>query len=77
MSYRNLEVEKWYQTNVQNTTGVWLGKDVSNQMSIKLNNFNINDGHINFNDIAFFVNKGKPILMKHIVDRIVEEEDYE
>ena len=67
--FKDIESELWFRTNVDMTTGIWLGGNVANQMSLKFNNLSLDERKIDFRYMAFVVNKGKHSLIKYVVDK--------
>ena len=67
-SYKSLQVETWYQSNVDKSYGIWLGEEVANQFAINLTNLTLDDRKINFRYMLFAVNKGKHTIIKHVVE---------
>lgn len=67
-SYKNLQLEQWYQSQIDNSNGIWLGQNVSSQMAISANDLTMEDRKINFPGLAFAINKGKHIIIKYVID---------
>ena len=67
-SFRNLQTEIWYQSNADNTSGIWLGEEVNNQMAININDLSLEDRKKSFPYMAFAVNKGQYTIIKHVVE---------
>ena len=72
ISYRNVQLEEWYQSNVDKSNGIWLGEGIENQLSINVNNLSIDERKMNYFCMAFVVNKGKHVMIRYIVDESVE-----
>jgi len=72
-SLRDLQTELWYQ-NLNKDSGVWLGAGVGNQSVINASRVSVEDKKLNFEYMAFVFDKGKYNVVKHIVDREVEDE---
>ena len=66
--YRSLQLESWYQSQVDDTNGIWLGNEVGTQMSININNLSLEDKKLNFDFMGFAVNKGEHTIIKYMVD---------
>lgn len=73
-SYKNLKIEEWYQNNVDNTSGIWLGKDIGGQIIINIEDLSLDDRKIDFPYMAFVIENGKKTIIKHIVDEEGENE---
>ena len=67
--FKDIESEMWFRSNVDMTTGIWLGGNVANQMSLKFNHLSLDERKIDFRYMAFVLNKGKHTLIKYVVDK--------
>ncbi len=67
-SMKKLQIEEWYKSKVNNTNGIWLGKDIGTQMLINMNDLTMNDRKLAFPYLGFVINKGNHIVIKHVVD---------
>ncbi len=67
-SLKNITTEIWYQNCIDNTSGIWLGEGVSNQMVINVNNVTMDHRKLSFPCMAFLVKKGQYEIIKHIVE---------
>ena len=67
-SMKKIQVEEWYQSKVNNTNGIWIGKDIGSQMLININNLTMEDRKRAFPNLGFVINKGNHIVIKHVVD---------
>ena len=67
--FKEIESESWFRNHVDMTSGIWLGDNVGNQMSLKFNNLSLDERKISFRYMAFAVNKGKHTLIKYVVDK--------
>lgn len=72
-SYRKLQLENWYQNNVDNDTGIWLGTGIGGQMVLNVSNLSVDDRNVSYPDMALVINKGNYKFIKHVVD--MEEEN--
>ena len=52
-SYKSLEVEPWFKTNINQNNGIWIGNANQTQFAIKMPNITTQDRKINFSEIAF------------------------
>lgn len=68
VSYKNIQIEPWYQANVDASYGIWLDKDAANQLVINVPNITMEERKIAFPCIAYSVNKGIHTIIKHMVD---------
>lgn len=67
-SYKNVQVEPWYQSKIDNSNGIWLGTDAGSQMAISITDLTMDDRKLNFKDMAFTVDGGKRKVIRHVVD---------
>ena len=75
VSFKNIQIEPWYQGMVDNSYGIWLDNDAANQLVINVPNITMDDRKINFPYIEFSVSKGRHTIIKHMMDE--EEEEHE
>ncbi len=73
-SFKNLQTETWYQDNFDNTSGIWMGIDIGNQMAININDISLEDRKLDFPYMLFAVDKGQYKVIKHIVEDEVSED---
>ena len=73
-SYRNLIVEEWYQKYVNNSAGIWLDPDITNQIIINAPNVSVDERQINFQQIGYQVENGKHSIIKFMIEREEEQE---
>ena len=74
-SYNNLQVETWYQSNIDKSTGIWLGEDIANQLAINISNIPLDDRKIMFRYMLFAIRKGKYEIVKHVVEEGETDEE--
>ena len=76
---RNLRFEEWYQSQVSNSSGIWLGLGIDVQMAINISNLTLDDRKLDFPYITFSVVNGKRSIVKHILDEeiIIDEQQEE
>ena len=67
-SYKNVQLEPWYQSKIDNSNGIWLGTDAGSQMAISITDLTMDDRKLNFKDMAFTVDGGKRKVIRHVVD---------
>jgi type VII secretion protein EssC, C-terminal domain len=71
-SYKNLQIESWYQGNIDPSYGIWLGEDVSNQVAISISNLTLEERKNVYFCMAYVVTRGQHKAIKHVVDNSVE-----
>lgn len=74
VSLKTLKLENWYRSQVDATSGIWLGEGVGDQLTISITGLSLDDKKKVFDDIAFAVNKGKRTIVKAVVDEPIEIE---
>jgi S-DNA-T family DNA segregation ATPase FtsK/SpoIIIE len=67
-SYKNIQIEEWYQTNIDNSSGIWLEADAASQLVINAPNLTMEDRKLNFPYIAFIVSRGKHNIIKYVIE---------
>lgn len=67
-SIKSILTEIWYQNVIDNTSGIWLGNGVGNQMVININNLSTEHRKLNFPCMGFLVKKGKYEVIKYVVE---------
>ena len=73
-SYKSLETEDWFRDNVDPTTGIWLGDNADNQLSIKMPNLTLEDKKVMFNQIGYVVKNNSHTIVKYVVDKEFKNE---
>ncbi len=68
VSFKNIQVEPWYQSMVDNSYGIWLDNDAANQLVINIPTITMEERKMNFPYIAFSVSKGRHTVIKHVID---------
>lgn len=74
-SYKNIQLESWYMTNVDKSYGIWLGTDVGSQVAINITNLSTDDRENDFPQIGFAVSKGTKETIKFVIDKGDEENE--
>lgn len=74
-SYKNLQLEVWYQSNINSLYGIWLGEDVGSQLAFNIPNLTMDDRKINFPYMGFAINDGNYTVFKHVVEKEVEQNE--
>ncbi|MDD2519006.1 MAG: type VII secretion protein EssC, partial [Bacilli bacterium] len=67
-TYKNMQLESWYSTQVNNSSGIWLGDGIGAQIAINANNIDADIRKQNFAYMGFAINKGKLTSIKCVVD---------
>jgi len=71
-SFKNLQVDAWYQANVNTSCGIWLDADASSQLIINAPNLTVEDRKLNFPQIGFTIVNNNHHIIKHMVEYIDE-----
>lgn len=66
-SYKNIQIEQWYQANVDNSNGIWIDSEVANQLVINIPNISMEERKLNFPFMAFPVINGNHNIIKYVV----------
>jgi len=66
--YKKLQLESWYQSQVDASSGIWLGNEVGSQMSINVNDLTLEDKKVDFEFMAFAIKKGSHNIIKYVID---------
>ena len=74
-SYKSLETEPWYRTNVNNNNGIWLGTNATTQYSIKMPNITLEERKINFSEIGYIVKNNSHTIVRYVVDKEFDNEE--
>ena len=72
-SYKSLEVEEWFK-NIDKSTGIWLGENAANQLSIKMPNLTLEERKLLFNQIGYIVKNSSHTIIRYIVDKEFDNE---
>lgn len=72
VSFKKIQTEVWYQSNVDNSYGIWLGEEVGTQLAINFNNLSLEEKRMYFPYIGYAVKNGNHKIIKHIVDQTEE-----
>ena len=73
-SYKSLELEPWYVKNIDKSTGIWLGENGANQLSIKMPNLSLEERKIMFNQIGYIVKNSSHTIIRYVVDKEFDNE---
>jgi len=73
-SYKSLETESWYIKNIDKTSGIWLGENAANQLSIKMPNLTLEERKTTFNQIGFIVKNSSHTIIRYVVDKEFDNE---
>ena len=74
-SYKSLQVEDWYRKNIDNTFGIWLGEDISVQVSLGVTSLSMDDKQIMFPYIGYPVYQGNYMIVKYVVDGVDRKDE--
>ncbi|MGM9877630.1 MAG: type VII secretion protein EssC [Bacilli bacterium] len=73
-SYKSLETESWFRSNVNTSSGIWLGENAANQYSIRMPNISLEERKLMFNQIGYVVKNSSHTIIRYIVDKEFENE---
>ena len=66
-SYKNLQLESWYQSQVDASNGIWLGPEVGSQLSININNLSLDDKKQDYPFMGVAVKNGNHNMIKYVI----------
>lgn len=72
---KNIQTEEWYNNNVDNTYGIWLGEGVGTQTAISIMSLTLEDKKEIFPCISFPIYKGTHMIVKYVVDGVEKENE--
>lgn len=67
-SYKKLQLEAWYQTQVNNNYGIWLGSEVGSQLAINVATLSLEDKKSNYEYMGLIITNGNHQFIKYMVD---------
>lgn len=73
-NFKKLQLELWYQANVDSTNGIWLGDGVANQNTINFSNLSLEQRRINDPSLGIISNKGQIKFFKYVTKNEVKNE---
>ena len=71
-SYKKIQVEPWYNTAINTTSGIWLGEGIGIQLAINYTQITDEARKASFDHMGFIITDGNPKLVKCITEK---EED--
>ena len=74
-SYKLLQTEQWYQSNINNLYGIWLGPNAGSQLAVNFTNLTLDDKKTEFPYMGYAVKNGKHKLIKHVIEKVEEEDE--
>ena len=75
ISYKNLQVDPWYQANVNTSCGIWLDCDASSQLVINAPNLTMEDRKLNYPQIGFAITNNNHDVIKHMIEYVEESKE--
>lgn len=74
-SIKNIQTEPWYNNNVDNTYGIWLGEGIATQTALSVTTLTMDDKKQIFPCISFPIYKGTHMIIKYVVDGVEQENE--
>lgn len=71
-AYKNLQLEPWYQTQINHSNGIWIGEGIASQMAINLVQLDAETRKRDFACMAFAIVEGKFTVIKCVLDEVEE-----
>ncbi len=66
-SFKNVEIENWYASAVNDSDGIWIGDGVDEQMLIKFDDIPDDVRKQSFGEKMVVCDAGKPVAIKHVI----------
>ncbi len=73
-SYKSLESESWFIKNIDKSSGIWLGENAANQLSIKMPNLSLEERKLLFKQIGYVVKNSSHTIVRYVVDKEFDNE---
>ena len=73
-SYKSIETEPWFKSNVNTGTGIWLGENATNQYSIRMPNITLEERKITFKQIGYVAKNNVHTIVRYVVDKEFDNE---
>ena len=64
---KKLQTEQWYQVQVNNNNGIWIGPEIGSQMAINVSSLSLEDKKLNYEYMAFAITNGNHTCIKYVV----------
>lgn len=74
-SIKNVQTEEWYNKNIDNTYGIWLGEGIGTQTAISVMSLSIEDKKEIFPCISFPIYQGYHMIVKYVVDGVEKQNE--
>ena len=74
-SYKTLQVEDWYQNNINNTFGIWLGEGIDVQVTLSVMSVTMDTRKIMFPCIGYPIYQGRHMTVKYMVDGVDRKDE--
>ncbi len=71
--YKQLQLEQWFQVQVNSAYGIWVGEGFDNQTSIRINNLSAQDRQNKYPYMALPVVNGQHEFIKYVTDEVPKE----
>ena len=69
-NYKQVQVENWFRSNINNTFGIWLGEDIGLQVALGVMSLSMEDRQNVFTCIGYPIYQGKHMVIKYVVDGV-------
>lgn len=73
-SFKGLETETWFRSNVNSSNGIWLGEGAGNQFAIKMPELTTDERKLSFEEMAFVLKEGNHKAIRYVVDKEFDDE---
>ena len=75
ISYKRIQTEIWYQSNVDGSYGIWLGEDAGTQLAINFNNLSLEEKRMYFPYMGYAVKDGKHKVIKYMIENLEDSNE--
>lgn len=75
VSFKRIQTDVWYQSNVDSSYGIWLGEDVGTQLAINFNNLSLEEKRLYFPYMGYTVKDGKHKIIKYMVEKLEDSDE--
>ncbi len=72
---KNLKLEDWFQSGVNNSNGIWLGEGIANQMMINVSDLSLDDRKRSFPYMGYTIVNGKSKCIKCVLDEEISNNE--
>ncbi|MEG2564157.1 MAG: type VII secretion protein EssC [Bacilli bacterium] len=75
INYKRLQLESWYQSQVDTSNGIWLDEGSWGQMAINITNMTMDERKISYPYMGLVVHHGEHVFIKYVVEAEVNKDE--